>query len=111
MKQTLGPKSLLLGPVPSTVSRVKKRYYYQLIIKYKHEPNLENVLNQILNQSQKNNVKDYLLQSIMNHYILFKRGTDMRYPILIHPNDKLKRVAQPIDVITDETVALLDNLL
>ena len=34
----------------------------------------------------------------------------MRYPILIHPNDKLKRVAQPIDVITDETVALLDNL-
>jgi len=46
----------------------------------------------------------------MNHYILFKRGTDMRYPILIHPNDKLKRVAQPIDVITDETVALLDNL-
>ena len=46
----------------------------------------------------------------MNHYILFKIGTDMRYPILIHPNDKLKRVAQPIDVITDETVALLDNL-
>ncbi|MDT2836639.1 peptide deformylase [Enterococcus durans] len=34
----------------------------------------------------------------------------MRYPILIHPNDKLKRVAQPIDIITDETVALLDNL-
>ena len=29
---------------------------------------------------------------------------------MIHPNDKLKRVAQPIDVITDETVALLDNL-
>ena len=43
----------MLGPVPSTVSRVKNRYYYQLIIKYKHEPNLENVLNQILNQSQK----------------------------------------------------------
>lgn len=34
----------------------------------------------------------------------------MRYPILIHPNDKLKRTAQPIDVITDETVALLDDL-
>ena len=34
----------------------------------------------------------------------------MRYPILIHPNDKLKRVAQPIDVITDETITLLDNL-
>ena len=46
----------------------------------------------------------------MNHYILFKKGTDMRYPILIQPNDKLKRIAQPIDIITDETVALLDNL-
>ncbi len=34
----------------------------------------------------------------------------MRYPILIHPNDKLKRVAPPIDLITDETIALLDNL-
>ncbi|HFU5939611.1 peptide deformylase [Enterococcus faecium] len=34
----------------------------------------------------------------------------MRYPILIHPNDKLKRTAQPIDAITDETIALLDNL-
>ena len=49
----LGYQSLLLGPTPSTVNRVKNRYYYQLIIKYKHEPNLANILKNILDQSQK----------------------------------------------------------
>ena len=49
----LGPTSLLLGPVPSTILRVKNRYYYQLIIKYKHEPALADALKTILNQSQK----------------------------------------------------------
>ncbi|MFV0559904.1 MAG: peptide deformylase [Enterococcus sp.] len=34
----------------------------------------------------------------------------MLYPILIHPNDKLKKVSKPIDLITDETVEFLDNL-
>ncbi|NMP57542.1 peptide deformylase [Enterococcus mundtii] len=34
----------------------------------------------------------------------------MRYPIMIHPNKKLNRKAQPIDMITDETIVLLDNL-
>ncbi|GKS55387.1 primosomal protein N' [Enterococcus mundtii] len=53
LKQVLGTNSLLLGPVPSTVLRVKNRYYYQLIIKYKHEPELPNVLKEILDQSQK----------------------------------------------------------
>ena len=34
----------------------------------------------------------------------------MRYPIMIHLNKKLNRKAQPIDMITDETIVLLDNL-
>ncbi|OTP06884.1 primosomal protein N' [Enterococcus sp. 10A9_DIV0425] len=53
LKEVLGPTSLLLGPVPSTILRVKNRYYYQLIIKYKHEPALADALKTILNQSQK----------------------------------------------------------
>ncbi|AND73530.1 MULTISPECIES: primosomal protein N' [Enterococcus] len=53
LRQVLGNQSLLLGPTPSTVNRVKNRYYYQLIIKYKHEPNLANILKNILDQSQK----------------------------------------------------------
>lgn len=53
LRQVLGNQSLLLGPTPSTVNRVKNRYYYQLIIKYKHEPNLANILKNILDHSQK----------------------------------------------------------
>ena len=53
LKEVLSPQSLLLGPTPSMILRVKNRYYYQLIIKYKHEPNLPHVLDEILNGSQK----------------------------------------------------------
>lgn len=34
----------------------------------------------------------------------------MRYPIIIHPDYRLKRTAEPVKVITDETIDLLDNL-
>lgn len=34
----------------------------------------------------------------------------MRYPILIHPDKKLKQKTQPIDVITDETITLLEDM-
>ena len=53
LKEVLSPQSLLLGPTPSMILRLKNRYYYQLIIKYKHEPNLPHVLDEILNGSQK----------------------------------------------------------
>lgn len=53
LKEVLSPQSLLLGPTPSMILRVKNRYYYQLIIKYKHEPKLPHVLDEILNGSQK----------------------------------------------------------
>ncbi|HBM6433958.1 TPA: primosomal protein N' [Enterococcus faecium] len=53
LKEVLSSQSLLLGPTPSMILRVKNRYYYQLIIKYKHEPNLPHVLDEILNGSQK----------------------------------------------------------
>lgn len=53
LKQTLSNQSLILGPTPSMILRVKNRYYYQLIIKYKHEPQLANVLDDILDKSQK----------------------------------------------------------
>lgn len=53
LKGILSDQSILLGPTPSAVLRVKNRYYYQLIIKYKNEPHLQEVLADILNQSQK----------------------------------------------------------
>ncbi|EPH98489.1 primosomal protein [Enterococcus faecalis 13-SD-W-01] len=52
LKQHLSPQSLLLGPTPSTILRVKNRYYYQLIIKYKKEQYLDKLLEKILQDSQ-----------------------------------------------------------
>lgn len=32
------------------------------------------------------------------------------YPIIIYPNDRLKRRAKPVKVITDEIITILDNM-
>lgn len=34
----------------------------------------------------------------------------MRYPIIIHPDERLNKPAEPITYITDEIVALLDDM-
>lgn len=34
----------------------------------------------------------------------------MRYPIIIHPDERLLKKAEPIEYITDEIVALLDDM-
>lgn len=34
----------------------------------------------------------------------------MRYPIIIHPDEKLRKQASPIEVVTDELVYLLDDM-
>ena len=38
VKPVLSPQAVLLGPTPRAIARVNKRYYYQMVIKYKHEP-------------------------------------------------------------------------
>lgn len=40
----------------------------------------------------------------------FKKGHSMRYPIVIHPNERLKQKAKPVTMITDETVKLLEDM-
>ncbi|WP_430597892.1 peptide deformylase [Enterococcus sp. AZ177] len=34
----------------------------------------------------------------------------MRYPIVIHPNERLKQKAKPVTIITDETITLLEDM-
>ncbi|WP_429951553.1 peptide deformylase [Enterococcus sp. AZ101] len=34
----------------------------------------------------------------------------MRYPIVIHPNERLKQKAKPVTMITDETISLLEDM-
>lgn len=43
----------ILGPVPAFIARVKNEYFYQIMIKYRFEPELSKVLESILDESQK----------------------------------------------------------
>ena len=52
LRQFLSPNAILLGPTPSTISRTHNLYHYHIMIKYRQEPQLEAVLNHILEISQ-----------------------------------------------------------
>ncbi|WP_368251099.1 primosomal protein N' [Enterococcus sp. 2201sp1_2201st1_B8_2201SCRN_220225] len=70
LSKQLTPQAIFLGPTPGNVARVKKRYYYQLIIKYKKEPYLQQALEQILVNSQQDQ-RQGLLVSIDNEPMNF----------------------------------------
>ncbi len=53
LKSGLSDQSILLGPTPNAIMRVNNRYFYQVIIKYKNEPNLQNILKKILTDTQR----------------------------------------------------------
>ncbi|MGY3765527.1 primosomal protein N' [Vagococcus vulneris] len=52
LKTFLTPQAIVLGPTPRSIARVNKRYYYQVVIKYRQEPNLTVALHHILLESQ-----------------------------------------------------------
>ncbi|GLB46809.1 primosomal protein N' [Philodulcilactobacillus myokoensis] len=53
LQNHLSDQTILLGPTQSTILKIKRRYYYQIIIKYKREKNLNSVLSHILMNTQK----------------------------------------------------------
>ncbi|RSL31278.1 primosomal protein N' [Salibacterium salarium] len=64
LKQTLSPETKILGPTVSPIARIKDRYRYQCMIKYKNEPELINILNDIHFRYQKEMVNEQLSISI-----------------------------------------------
>lgn len=48
----LAPSTIVLGPTPRAIARMKRRYYYQIVIKYKHDPALHGLLQEILQETQ-----------------------------------------------------------
>ncbi|MFT8320884.1 MAG: primosomal protein N' [Bacillus sp. (in: firmicutes)] len=71
VRQKLSPKTVVLGPVASPISRIKNRYRYQCLIKYKQEPNLKKVLKTVLDHYQGEISTNGLQISIdVNPYIL-----------------------------------------
>ncbi|WEG73175.1 primosomal protein N' [Vagococcus intermedius] len=52
LQQVLSNNCIILGPTPKAVMRVNNRYFYQVVLKYKQEPGLSQVLKEILMESQ-----------------------------------------------------------
>lgn len=52
LQTALSKDAILLGPSPTMISRKQNKYYYQIIVKYKHEPKLHQRLLEILNETQ-----------------------------------------------------------
>ncbi|WP_153905738.1 hypothetical protein, partial [Acinetobacter baumannii] len=48
----------ILGPTPRAIARMKRRYYYQIVIKYKKDPYLHQLLFDILQDTQSRGFKD-----------------------------------------------------
>ncbi|MCF6137053.1 primosomal protein N' [Pseudalkalibacillus berkeleyi] len=67
LKEGLSEQAVILGPVASPIPRVKDRYRYQCVIKYKNEPTLKNILNEILAHYQKRMQQDQLTINIDMH--------------------------------------------
>lgn len=58
LKQGVAPSTIILGPTPRAIARMKRRYYYQIVIKYKRDPNLHDLLFKILQDTQRRDYKD-----------------------------------------------------
>lgn len=58
IKQAVAPSTIILGPSPRPIARMKRRYYYQLVIKYKQDPQLHRVLTTVLTETQPKGFRD-----------------------------------------------------
>jgi primosomal protein N' (replication factor Y) len=61
LKQHVSPNTIVLGPVASPIPRIKDRYRYQCMIKYRDEPNLGTLFHQLL-EKHKVNMEKHDLQ-------------------------------------------------
>ncbi|WP_125709261.1 primosomal protein N' [Companilactobacillus zhongbaensis] len=52
LSSVLSNQAILLGPSPTMISRKQNKYFYQIIVKYKREPQLHQKLLQILSDTQ-----------------------------------------------------------
>ena len=71
VRSKLSETTIILGPVASPIPRIKNRYRYQCLIKYKREPNLGITLKTVLDQFQQQYASQGLTISIdVNPYVM-----------------------------------------
>ncbi|WP_047984932.1 primosomal protein N' [Ornithinibacillus californiensis] len=69
--KVVGDDTVVLGPTPSPISRMKDRYRYQCMIKYKNEPNLRKYVKKIIDQfAEEVRKEDILITVDMQPYHL-----------------------------------------
>ncbi|AKP66713.1 primosomal protein N' [Companilactobacillus ginsenosidimutans] len=61
LQSVLSDNSVLLGPSPTMISRKQNKYFYQIIVKYKQEPNLHQKLLEILSDTQAETKKGFTI--------------------------------------------------
>lgn len=65
LREHLSDHIQLLGPTPKPIARTHNLYHYQMIVKYRKEPQLDQVLNRVLDWTQKRENQD--LRVIIDH--------------------------------------------
>lgn len=65
LDRNLHSETLILGPAPSAISRLKNQYYYQILVKYKKESQLNSILHHIQDSAQ--SVKKYGLNVFIDN--------------------------------------------
>lgn len=58
IKRSVAPSTIIMGPSPRPIARMKRRYYYQLVIKYKQDPQLHRILTTVLTETQPRGFRD-----------------------------------------------------
>lgn len=71
LREELSPQAKILGPTVSPIARIKDRYRYQCMIKYRDEPELTKILNDIAVHYQKETAQDKLFITIDMYPQLF----------------------------------------
>lgn len=73
LERSLNPRArtIILGPSPSPIARMKSRYRYQLLIKYRHEPRLHVMINDMMEQltEEKKDDVQIIIDMNPNHFM------------------------------------------
>lgn len=71
IRSSLSEKAVVLGPTVSPIARIKDRYRYQCMIKYKNEPELTKVLQSVVERYNQDIAKGKLQLSMDMHPYMF----------------------------------------
>lgn len=71
LRHHLSSETKVLGPTVSPIARIKDRYRYQCMIKYRNEPILKQILGNILQHYEQEIAREHLFISIDNNPYMF----------------------------------------